>query len=118
MAKAIKYYRNKADKLFQQWFIARHPKCEMCGAPAVCGHHYITKSACSATRYYEPNMVAVCNGCHLGFHSNRSSVFNGKVVTKRGKAWWNDLMVERRMIIKTNIGHYKSIIEKYGQETT
>jgi len=110
MAKKIAYYRKKADKLFQQWFISKNSQCELCLNVATCGHHFVTKAASSALRYEEKNMIPVCTGCHLGFHSSRASDFIGRIVLLRGAKWFQYLQLSKYKISKINIGYYKDII--------
>jgi len=113
MAKKISYYRNKADKLFQIWFRAKYPNCELCEKPSICGHHFFPKSSSSALRYEEENMIPVCVGCHLGFHSARASQFIGAIIKSRGQDWFDQLTRRRTKIMKVGVKYYKEIIEKY-----
>ena len=113
MAKKISYYRNKADKALQQALIKINPFCEICGKPTSCHHHFYPKSSCSALRYEEDNMIPVCVGCHLGFHSNRSADFIGKTIAKRGIIWFNGLQRIRSRVIKATKKYYEDIIEFY-----
>ena len=117
MANSKKYYRIKADRLFQNWFTKENPYCEMCGQPSVCGHHFHTKGNSSRLRYEPENMIPVCSSCHLSFHSKRSAEIISRLVVKRGLEWVNHLLeMKRDMSIKTNtIGYYKEIINKYKQ---
>ena len=105
----ISYFRNKADKAFQQWFMSKNPKCEVCGKGAVCGHHYISKAASSALRYYAGNMIPVCMGCHCKLHSKFAPELNSEITLKRGKAWFKQLQLERRKTVKVGVKYYKEI---------
>lgn len=104
--------QKKADRAFQDTFVADHPYCEMCGALTSCGHHFVTKAACSALRYDSKNMVAVCVGCHLKFHSKFASIMNAQVVISRGKEWVDYLNVKRRESIKPSKKYYTRIIDE------
>lgn len=105
--------RNKADKLFQEYLRDKNKYCEMCGKPLSTHHHFYPKSSSSALRYVEENMISVCVGCHLGFHSNRSSDFTGRLIKQRGIKWFNSLQLKRSVITKATIGYYKEIISRY-----
>ncbi len=115
MANKKAYYRKKADRLFQDYFTKKNPKCDICGQPSVCGHHFHTKGASSRLRYEEDNMVAVCAGCHLAFHSKRSAEVTSKIIAKRGIDWSNNLIKKKQEFIKCDtIGYYKEIINKFA----
>jgi 5-methylcytosine-specific restriction endonuclease McrA len=115
MANRKKYYRDKADRVFQDWFTKENPICEMCGRPSVCGHHFHTKGNSSRLRYEPDNMIPVCSACHLSFHSKRSAEITSRLIAKRGIEWSNKLLeMKRDLSVKTDtIGNYKYIIEKY-----
>ena len=112
MAKAIKYYRTKADRLFQEYIMSVKPKCEICGRQAVCGHHYISKAASSALRYNKANIIAVCMGCHLKFHSKFAPELSSIITLKRGKKWLKELQCAKSKTVKVGIKYYKEIIDE------
>ena len=116
MAKKISYYRNKADKALQKSLIKINQFCEICGKPTSCHHHFYPKSSCSALRYEEDNMIPVCVGCHLGFHSNRSADFIGRTIEKRGIDWFNNLQRIRSRIIKPTKKYYEEMYDFYTRE--
>ena len=106
--------RNKADKIFQIWFMSSHTKCEACGKPAVCGHHFFPKSVASSLRYNPDNMVAICQGCHL-HHHNGDPRIHAKIMEDRGRDWYNGLLAEKEKLTKTNKAYYEGIIKHYNQ---
>jgi 5-methylcytosine-specific restriction endonuclease McrA len=114
-SKSSSYYRNLADRLFQDWFTKENPKCEMCGNPSVCGHHFHTKGNSSRLRYEPDNMIPVCSGCHLSFHSKRSAEITSRLIAQRGIDWSNNLLeMKRDLSLRTGtVAYYKMIIEKY-----
>lgn len=104
-------YQKKADRLFQDIFTKKNPKCEMCGQPVSCGHHFHTKGASSRLRYEEDNMIPVCPACHLSFHSKRSAEITSRLIAKRGLEWSNNLLIKKRDFQKCDtIGYYKDKI--------
>ena len=113
--KSVSYYRNRADRVFQDWFTKENPKCEMCGNESVCGHHFHTKGNSSRLRYEPDNMIPVCSGCHLSFHSKRSAEITSRLIAQRGIDWSNNLLVMKRdlSLRAGTLTYYKSIIEKY-----
>lgn len=110
----LSYYRNKADKALQKSLTAIHQKCDMCGKPVSCMHHFYPKSSSSALRYDEDNCIPVCVSCHLGFHSGRSNDFIGRIIEKRGIEWFNGLQRKRSRIVKPNKKYYEDIIKFYA----
>lgn len=110
----IAYYRNKADKAIQNEGRKRYKKCEACGKPMSCLHHYYPKSMASVLRYDWDNLIPICQGCHFRHHNGDPSIHN-KINEKRGQQWLNRLKKKKQQIIKVNIAYYKEIIEKYEQ---
>jgi len=108
----LSYYRGKADKAMQEYFRKQNLKCEGCGQPATCMHHYHPKSMASALRYDENNLIAVCAGCHFSHHNGNPNL-HAKVLERRGQDWHKDLLSRKEQIIKPSIGYYKEIIDKY-----
>jgi len=112
----MKKLRNKADRLLQQHWTQKRPKCEICGKPASCQHHFHPKSSSSALRYVDDNLISVCVGCHLGFHSNRSAQFASIIIAKRGVEWSNKLLKQKYAIVKPTVAYYKSVIARFTGE--
>lgn len=113
-SKKISYYRNKADRALQNYITSTYKKCELCGKEVSCGHHFFPKSSSSALRYEELNIIPVCVGCHLGFHSNKSAEFIGRIISKRGNDWFQSLVDKKREIIKPTKKYYQDFIDFYG----
>lgn len=111
--KKVSYYRNRADGLFQKYLCNKNKRCECCGQTVSCHHHFFPKSVSSSLRYDEDNMIPVCVGCHLGFHSARASQFIAGTILRRGEEWYKKLLVKKYILIKTGIKYYKKIIEQY-----
>ena len=107
----IKTLRNKADRLLQELNRKNNDNCIICGNECTVGHHYITKGSCSALRYEMDNIIPLCNGCHLTFHSNRSAIITGQLFRIKGQKWFDNLEKKRHNLVKTNQGYYKQIIE-------
>lgn len=112
MAKTIAYYRNKADKAFQEWGRRKYKKCLICPKPLSCLHHYYPKSTSSALRYDEDNGIAICVGDHFRHHNGDPSIQN-KINEVKGAEWLKRLKLKKNKIIKLSIGYYRDIIEKY-----
>ena len=108
--------RNRADKLFQITFVKQNPHCECCGKRTFCGHHYVSKGASSSLRYQEINMIPVCVGCHLKFHSMHAPEMNSQTTLYRGEGWFEELKEKRKTEIKVGVNYYRSIIEDLEEQ--
>ena len=92
--------RKKADKLLQDYIRLKHNKCWVCEKePVSCGHHFIPVSNSSATRFYLPNIIPICKGCHYLVHSQPHLV-EPKISFKLGEKWYNDLLEKKRQPVK------------------
>lgn len=110
-----KYYRTKADKLFQIKFVEKNPYCILCWQETSCWHHFFPKSTAGGLRYEEQNMVPVCMWCHFSHH-NWNPVLHATVLKQRWQKWYNDLIKKKRQYLKSDtISYYKEIIEKLSQ---
>lgn len=109
----VSYYRKKADRLLQEWGRRTYKDCMVCGKQMSCLHHYYPKSSASALRYNEDNLIPICQGCHFRHHNGDPSIHN-TINEIKGKEWLKRLQKAKLEFHKTNIGYYKSIIEKYG----
>jgi 5-methylcytosine-specific restriction endonuclease McrA len=76
-----------------------------------CLHHCFPKSSASALRYYRPNLIPICAGCHLRHHSGDPRP-HAVVILKRGEQWYKDLLKQKTKIIKANNKYYLDIIEE------
>ena len=109
---SIKTLRNRADKLFHQAILKKHPNCLICGKPANCAHHYIPKSQSNNLRYDLDNGIPICMGCHLRHHQAGDPRIAEIILEKKGKRWAESLHAKRRIICKMNKGYLTEVIEK------
>lgn len=56
-------------------FLAAHPRCVGCGAPATVAHHRILKDAGGDDS--ENNLIALCKSCHERGHAKRGERWGG-----------------------------------------
>ena len=108
--KKLSYYRKKADDLLQDKYRTEWPKCTLCKKKSVCVHHFFPKSASAALRYQPENLVPVCKGCHLKFHSRNAAEAVGNLLIKRGVGWFIHLCWLKKQPVKTNKKYYEEII--------
>ena len=65
-------------------------RCEKCGKKGQVGHHVFSKGQYGSVKYYPPNGIYLCNGCHLHAHLKRQA-FDAWARGRRGQVWWADL---------------------------
>jgi 5-methylcytosine-specific restriction endonuclease McrA len=81
--------KSNADRALQDFYrrTFSDKRCEMCGKPFYCMHHFITKSSSNYLRYDEFNLVRVCVPCHSKFHIYNDPEYPVRLAEMRGPAW-------------------------------
>ena len=98
--------RNKADKLLQEYIRTKHGRelCWHCGHRYVTvGHHFVYKAQSLSCRYYLPNIIPLCQECHLYAH-RWQNLFNAKLTLKMGQEWFDDVEARRFEKVKFTLG--------------
>jgi 5-methylcytosine-specific restriction endonuclease McrA len=98
---ALSTLRNKCDALLTPITKKHHPNCLLCGQETQVGHHHIKKSTSNSCRYYLPNLIGLCNKCHLRLHCDEL-LWCGRVIKIMGLDWLEDLENEKRKEVKTD----------------
>jgi len=93
--KPVSYYSKQADKLLQELGRLRYDKCEVCGQPMSCLHHYYPKSSAGNLRYNWLNLIPICQSCHFKHHNGNPDIHN-RVNSVRGEAWLKELQEAKR----------------------
>lgn len=103
--------RNKCDKKLQEIGRLLYQKCEVCGKPMSCLHHYHPKSTCSALRYNIKNCIPLCAGCHFSHHNGNPEIHN--TINKiRGEEWIEELRtIKRNDFVKDTIERYETVLK-------
>ena len=110
MSKSKAYYRNKADRIYQEIGRKKYDNCLVCGMPMSCLHHYYPKSSAGNLRYNLDNGVPLCQGCHFRLHNGFPEIQNAINFTN-GQKWMDKLKAEKRNFIKCDtIGYYQDKI--------
>jgi len=112
----VSQLRNKCDKALQQLGRQRYSKCEVCGNPISCLHHFYPKSTSSRLRYDWDNLIPICNGCHMQHHQAGNPKIHGTVIEKRGLEWYQELTQTKEEIQKVGVGYYREILEELESE--
>lgn len=87
------------------------PKCEVCGKPSYCMHHFFPKSVSSRLRYDFDNLIPICQGCHMRHHQAGDPKIHETIKRKRGQAWYDTLEKKSREYNKVTIAYYKYVWE-------
>jgi hypothetical protein len=107
MPKSKAYYRNKADRLFQEIGRKKYDTCLICPKPLSCLHHYYPKSSAGNLRYNFNNGIPLCAGHHLRHHCGYPEIQN-EINFIKGDEWLAKLKEEKKNFIKCDtIGYYK-----------
>lgn len=108
----MKYTKQKCDALLSPLIIKLFPKCLLCGNHTQVAHHFIKKSVSSYLRYFFPNLINLCSGCHFRLHFNDEGLWNGKIALIKGKRWLDRLERDKRKYIKINSEYYEKTYKK------
>lgn len=103
--------KKEADRLLQEIGREMYDCCEVCGGTYSCLHHYVPKSVSYALRYYFPNCIPICVGCHVGIHKRNDPKIINTINEIRGKEWIDDLNNVRRKEVKDTLEYITSIVE-------
>ena len=96
--------RDKADEIWKQKVMANGSCiCEVCGKPAITGHHYYPKSCYGHLRFEVRNGVSICAGCHMKHHISGDPSIHLAIQRKRGDEWVEEL---RELSLDRPIGTY------------
>ena len=108
--------RNKCDELWRG-IVLTNSHCESCWQMSVQAHHFVPKSLSAALRYDLKNGVAVCLSCHFAHHSKGDPAIHATIIKQRGQKWFNYIEMNRRKLVKVNLGYYQEIYDKLSKKT-
>ncbi len=112
-AHPIGWYQRKADTLLQEVGKSIYSKCEVCGKPMSCLHHFFPKSISARLRYDWDNLIPICQGCHMRHHQAGDPRIHETIKQKKGGLEWYEALRKRgREIIKVNREYYEQQMEK------
>lgn len=101
------------DTRMQQIGTQLNPKCEVCGKPVSCMHHFFPKSVSSALRYDWDNLIPICNGCHNRHHQANDPRIHETIRQKRGGDVWYERLLRKKYIdVRVNREYYATVMEK------
>jgi hypothetical protein len=115
--KPLKYWADKAQKVFNQWIVKRDGRvCISCGTikPDIqyCAGHYRTRKAASQLRYNEDNVHTQCNNyCNLKNSGNIEN-YRPALIAKIGQER-HDALINNNEIKRWTKEECKEIERKY-----
>ena len=105
---SIKFWRNKADKKFQEIGREMYNNCLICGGEYSCLHHVFTKGSCTYLRYSWKNVIPICAKHHIkihGYEPVETKSLMDRIVKIKGQDWYDELTAERNKNRYTNANY-------------
>ena len=112
-----KKWIKKLDKLWGE-IIHKGVRCELCGKKGRFNAHHLKRRSCLSTRFYLPNGVLLCIGCHFKVHSSSvdSYALIEKLIKVRGKKWWKELESRSNQLVKWHERELEDIFNKLKKQ--
>ena len=112
-----KKWIKKLDSLWGQ-IIHKGSRCEFCGKQGNYNAHHLKRRSCLSTRFYLPNGVLLCIGCHFKIHASNidSYALIDKLKLTRGEEWWVELEQRSNRIVKWGVRDFEEIFNKLNEE--
>lgn len=88
-----------ADREMQEAGRKVYKKCDCCGRPMSCMHHWWPKSMSSYLRHHWGNVVPICNACHIQHHSGNPSIHD-TIKKKYPENYFEDLEREKHKAVR------------------
>ncbi len=88
------------------------PFCQVCGKPSNQVHHIVPRSRGNAVYFLERNLIALCSGCHMGWHLRWSPEEIDEIVFKV-KGDFSDVEKTKNIMVKFSKNDYKEMYEDY-----
>lgn len=106
-----KKLKREVDKDWQLKGMEEWGKMCFCGNPAAYCHHFFYKSSYPALRYERLNAIPICPRCHTLIHARDPKELNDKIISHRGKEWYDHLKHEAqtRPLPQRNLAYYEKI---------
>ena len=107
--------RKMADKLDKLWAdkVKVGGSCVKCGKTSYLNAHHIYSRSNRAVRWYLPNGICLCSGCHTlssKFSAHKTPMeFSEFVLNLRGNEWLEDLKLKSREVFD---GDYDRILSE------
>jgi hypothetical protein len=115
--KPLSYYRNKADKAYQEAGARQNTCCIICGGTYNCLHHFFTKGSSSALRYDLDNGIPICVSCHVKIHKRQDPSMIETILRIKGQDWYDRLNKKRYQPVKPSKKYYQEIIDNLTNST-
>ena len=109
----VKYWRNKADKKFQEIGRETYDSCLVCGGEYSCLHHFWPKSQTTFLRYNIKNGIPICQKCHF-FHHNGDPEIHVRIIEIKGQDWYDKLknLRDTNRYVSAGYKYYENMYNK------
>ena len=98
---------NECVSLVIKIYITLHPKCELCGDPAITAHHIVHQARSNYLRLDKKNLLSVCGKCHGRIHiGNDEGEIIVQVTKMRGLKWANYILKGKQQSIKSDMFYW------------
>lgn len=118
---SLKTLSNKCDDLLTPIIKLMYPRCILCGNKTQVAHHHYHSSKSLRLRYYLPNLIPLCNGCHFKLHQNES-YWACQILVLNGLNWFLgiDAVKDEKVVPNRQyfIGNYSRLLDTYTELST
>ena len=103
------------DKLIQEIYVRKYPRCLVCPNKTSEMHHFIPKSRSLFLRWDERNLIPLCKKCHCSHHFGDVTI-HATILKKKGWEWYDSINKDRHKIMKNTLENLRSIEQKLKRE--
>lgn len=103
------------DRLIQQIYVKKYPKCLVSDDPTDVMHHFVPKSRSLYLRYDVRNLIPLCKSCHAKHHWGDPKI-HAIILKKKGWDWYENLNKDRQKVMKNTMGNLREIKERLTNE--
>lgn len=108
--------KKKLDKLIQEIYTKKYPKCMVCHAPTSEMHHYYPKAQSLRLRYEPDNLCPLCRSCHFSHHTKGNPIIHEVILKKRGEKWRQKLREKKNEVFKDTLSNLREIEQKLEEK--
>lgn len=110
-----KRIKNKLDKIFAKYIVARDKRCVTCGKTTglQCSHFFGRRAL--STRWDKRNSHAQCSGCHMEYHLDNTQPYTRFMQKTYGKEL-ETLEIQHNTTIKYPVSDLNYLYKYYEKE--
>jgi len=108
--------KDKMDKLIQQIFVPKNPRCLICGEPTSEGHHFVQKTQSMYLRWNEKNLIQLCRACHCRHHFSGDPAIVANIVKIMGQTWFMWIQENRNNPFNDNLTNLRELYNELQKQ--